>query len=698
MLYHGVHSVIYMLEIGNISSGYDVGSDLLLLSSFSLVSLKNSHSFLNLALEGILILQHVNKLSVINLEQHAGDLACQIGEHPLDEREETLTQHLLLFLWRSRSEHGSSEGLLSLHEHSLLGRGLAPTSHHAGAWQHGSWRVAGSGRVLEALLGRAHLLGLSHGYWWHALGPCKHGHGGLSWLHAWSRSSHPWSSWKPWCPPWTPNSNLARNAWPWYCLLLWPPGLSSYLSRSEESLWLGHSRHEIATHAHLLHATHLLHTHTCHALNILRSEVSLPVLLPLGESHIEGLGNDDTTVHFSDSFGGFLGRGETDESKALAATLLTHHLGGGDSTVGGELLAKTLVVDGVIQVLHIQVNTLVPIEPLQLELFELFLEFLLPLGFLLSPTHVKGLSKHLYTIKFLHCLLSRFSVLEGYESKTLVLTRIISNAFCFLWHRWGIFILLNHFVRSYLSKLREEFFQFVVAKLVAEVLDVYVGELLGFLSELLLPLLARDEAADKDLLLVEQHTIDLLDSVEGSFLSFKMHKSITLAASISILGDLAGQDVPEGGESVIHSFVVDRLVEVFDEHISNARPPERRIPLAPHDPDGAALQHVKVHRVQGSLGISRLLEVDVGISEGPPGNHVPAHTDGEDRARGGELLEEHRLGYLGGQIAHIERGHGIVWAWGPPWASGSWGRACCCLHSHTSTLLFQQKLEVIQVS
>ena len=45
----------------------------------------------HLALEGVLVLQHVHQLGVINLEQHAGDLAGQIGEHALDQGEQTLT-------------------------------------------------------------------------------------------------------------------------------------------------------------------------------------------------------------------------------------------------------------------------------------------------------------------------------------------------------------------------------------------------------------------------------------------------------------------------------------------------------------------------------------------------------------------------------------------------------------------------------
>ena len=44
----------------------------------------------------------------------------------------------------------------------------------------------------------------------------------------------------------------------------------------------------------------------------------------------------------------------------LAAALLSHDLGGGDGSVDGELLAELLVVDGVVQVLDVKIDSLVP--------------------------------------------------------------------------------------------------------------------------------------------------------------------------------------------------------------------------------------------------------------------------------------------------------------------------------------------------
>lgn len=64
---------------------------------------------------------------------------------------------------------------------------------------------------------------------------------------------------------------------------------------------------------------------------------------------------------------------------------------------------------------------------------------------------------------------------------------------------------------------------------------------------------------------------------------------------------LARQDVSEGRESVVQGFVINGVIQVLDEDVSNPRLPEPRVPLGPHDADGTAFDHFKVHGVQGSF-------------------------------------------------------------------------------------------------
>ena len=108
--------------------------------------------------------------------------------------------------------------------------------------------------------------------------------------------------------------------------LLRPPRLwGADLCWGEEplgSLVLGsHARrHQVASHAHLLRTWHLLHAlnpHPRHPLNILARQVGLPVLLSLGERHVERLGHDDAPVHLSNCFRGFLRSGEAHKAKTL---------------------------------------------------------------------------------------------------------------------------------------------------------------------------------------------------------------------------------------------------------------------------------------------------------------------------------------------------------------------------------------------
>merc|ERR1719233_398450 len=370
----------------------------------------------------------------------------------------------------------------------------------------------------------------SHGNRWHSWSG-HHGHGLRSWLtHGGARSS---------CHSWTSRARSSGHAHTWHStraghsLLLWPSGLSSDLSRGKESLGLRNGWHEISSHTYLLHTTHLLHSHASHALNILTGQVCFTVLLPLSKGHIQRLGNDDSAIHLSHCLSSLLGGGEAHEPKSFGATFLVHDLGGSDGSVRSKFLPQSLIINSVIQILDIQVNTLISIQPLKLQLLKLLLQLLLSFSFLLSPANIQSLAKHFNTIEFFNSFLSRLRILEGHESESFVLSRFISH---------------NHFVRCNLSELGKHFFEFLISQILSEVFDVNICEFLGLLSQLLLALLARNKSADEDFLLVQQHAIDLLDSVHGGFFRLEVNESVTLAASIRILSHLAGQDVSESRE------------------------------------------------------------------------------------------------------------------------------------------------------
>lgn len=61
-----------------------------------------------------------------------------------------------------------------------------------------------------------------------------------------------------------------------------------------------------------------------------------------------------------------------------------------------------------------------------------------------------------------------------------------------------------------------------------------------------------------------------------------------------------------------------------------------------------------------ALTICRLLEVDVSVTQGLPGDHVATDPDGEDRSGHGELFEQHGFGNVRGQVPNVEGGHLVV--------------------------------------
>ena len=73
-------------------------------------------------------------------------------------------------------------------------------------------------------------------------------------------------------------------------------------------------------------------------------------------------------------------------------------------------------------------------------------------------------------------------------------------------------------------------------------------------------------------------------------------------------------EIRKGRECVVHRLVVDRPIQVLDEHVADTAPPERWIPLAPHDPHRPPFDQVKVHGLQSPLRVGMLREVDVGVS------------------------------------------------------------------------------------
>lgn len=102
--------------------------------------------------------------------------------------------------------------------------------------------------------------------------------------------------------------------------------------------------------------------------------------------------------------------------------------------------------------------------------------------------------------------------------------------------------------------------------------------------------------------------------------------------------------------------VVNGLVKVLDEDVSLTGLSEDRISLGPHDSASSSLDEGVVEGIKGSLSVSSIEVVDVGVSQGSSGDGVPADSDGSHGPDHVEDLEEHGLGDGGVELSDVKRG------------------------------------------
>ncbi len=91
-------------------------------------------------------------------------------------------------------------------------------------------------------------------------------------------------------------------------------------------------------------------------------------------------------------------------------------------------------------------------------------------------------------------------------------------------------------------------------------------------------------------------------------------------------------------------------------------------------------------RCLSCLTVRRLLEVDVGIAQRAPRDHIPTHADGQHRAGRTEFLIQHSLRDIRVQVAHVKRSHRITPLRRCVHVSGSFKPLSSCLSSAEMTV------------
>jgi hypothetical protein len=631
---------------------------------------QHGQGLVDLGHEGIRTLDQVQQLSVVHLQKHTGDLAGLLGLVLIDQRIQSLADHVLLGDWVGRGEHSITEvhvavgHLLGLLLRSTLLQGLALVAHLVGELDAALHVASGSlalrdlllqllriallrtGASLQLLRGlalRRDTLLRSAETWltrdaaWDSLGRL------LQVLRsAWDASrstSAAWTlherrdgllSWEVTIAGWasatlllerqtsggTSTTDLA-GVWEWH---------TSWLRSSRET-WLTTLLH---VHAHEGRNLTVLRS-TLELTSVLRSigggKVSLAMLLALVKGHHQRLTSEWLAVHLSDSAGGLLGGGVADESEALGGLQVSvaHDAGRGDGSERGECLSELLVSHGVSNVLDVQVHALVLLNTLVIDGVQAGLDLSGALVLLLCAGHID-----------LEVASGVLDGLVGQLGKGLggtLMVRHVDEAEAF-----GDTIHHSDGDICNASKGSKQLLEFGLVPGDGKHLDIQVGPVI--LSGTLLSL---DEGTHGHLDLIDQGAIELGDSIGGGLSSLEVDITIAFGRTTLVSCDFARQNVSEDREGIVQTLVVHRRSKVSDEDISNTRLAKRWVSLGPHDSARSGFDVSEVHGVKSSLSILDIVKIHVSVSQRTSSDGVSADTDRCDRTDTVEELEEETL-------------------------------------------------------
>lgn len=169
----------------------------------------------------------------------------------------------------------------------------------------------------------------------------------------------------------------------------------------------------------------------------------------------------------------------------------------------------------------------------------------------------------------------------------------------------GIFL---HKRRNDVAKRREKLFKLLVRDSWLEIFDEHIGELSPLLLDLALPLLLTNVMSDKDLFVVQQHSINSLDGSVGSGAGrivneadISLENYCKIATLTQSLGSFHSRPCPpcrkgylqrqqtcreepaiSGGKISTH-FVVNSFIKVLDEDVPLTGLSKSGVSLRPHD-------------------------------------------------------------------------------------------------------------------
>mmetsp|Transcript_150764 Transcript_150764/g.366142 ORF Transcript_150764/g.366142 Transcript_150764/m.366142 type:complete len:400 (-) Transcript_150764:54-1253(-) len=361
-------------------------------------------------------------------------------------------------------------------------------------------------------------------------------------------------------------------------------------------------------------------------------------------------------MHLCNGLGGLVRRGEAHKAKALAlAFVVSRSRNGSDLAEGLKQGTQTCLVGVLIQVLHIQVHTLLL---WLLAARELLPQFRLPFPLRLRALHVElahrmAIRANLLLLALLLGLLDLLRCSHILHVHLLyALLRLLARLEVDEGELPALVVRSNRHGRDG-PKLTKLSVDLGLIPVLRETLAVQIGVVR---KVWLLPISTLHELAHLHSLLSNLHAVHTLDGLLCRFLCLVVDKAIAVGLTCGVGSDLARQDASKQAESVVQGLVVNALVQVLHIDIASTALPQARVALAPHDATRAALDARVVQRVQCPLRVRHAVEVDVAVTQGAACDAVAAHANRGHGPHGIENLVEHGLRDVGMKITDIERG------------------------------------------
>jgi len=619
-------------------------------------------------------LDKIEELGIVHLQKHAGDFSCKARLVLVDERVESLTDHVLLLLRVGLGKSLVVEWLAHTHAHAPHGSGLHLSAHHLRGHlslvAHLAVELDGSGSTTArtslshrtgpprhhlslhpaatlhdhaGVLGRhgttsrrslageaaglhgsttahgATSKGLAHGLLLHAV-RLRHGRVTVA-AGSTTASSH---------------GTTGRKGRPGK-----GEGTSALPTRAELGLALLSIHVVHVGHRHALNAGREAHT----ARGIRLSEVSTAQVLALVKRHDDGLGTKNFAVELGDGASRLLGRAKAHKAKSLGWSpwngIIAHDLGAGDRAKWSKRLLEEVVGDGVIEVFDKEVHAAVLGHVGRLQGVDAALNLTHALRFLLATANVElkrgarggGILKGL-VVQIIEGLFGRLVILVVDETKA---------------PRLAFLVLLDEDAAEGTERL-EESLELSLVPGSGELLGVEVGPL-----GLARAILVTKERRHAHLEVLNDTAVDVFDGVVSRLGRLVVHIAVSLGHSVGTSGNLAGKNVAKHGKGVKELLVVNGGVEVLDENVAHAGLAKTGITLRPHDTAGLATNVREVHSVESALGVLHVVKVDVSITKAAAGDGIAANTDRGHGANAVEHLEEDTFGDLILQVAHVKR-------------------------------------------